>query len=168
MDPGDELVDIVDELDRVVRVATRREMRAGRLLHRGTAVLVRRPDGDVLVHRRTDTKDVHPGMHDMFVGGVVTAGETYRENARRELAEETGIEGVEPRFLSRHLYAGPTVTLWSANYQVRWDGAVRLQPEEIAWGDFVSLSALERMVDEVEFGPDSLDLYARLRAEGHI
>lgn len=168
MDPGDELVDVVDEDDRLVRVVTRREMRAGKLLHRGTAILVRRYDGDVLVHRRTDTKDVHPGMHDMFFGGVVRAGETYEDNARRELAEEAGIEGVEPRFLCRYLYRGPTVALWTAAYDVRWEGDVRLQPEEVAWGAFVTVAELGRMLEDVRFGPDSRDLYARLLAEGLI
>jgi 8-oxo-dGTP pyrophosphatase MutT (NUDIX family) len=168
VDPGDELVDIVDEDDRLVRVVTRRQMRAERLLHRGTAILVRRDDDDVLVHRRTDTKDVHAGMHDMFFGGVVCAGETYEDNARRELAEEAGIEGVEPRFLYRYLYRGPTVALWTAAYEVRWDGDVRLQPEEVAWGAFVTVAELGRMLVDVEFGPDSRDLYARLRAEGLI
>lgn len=168
MDPGDELVDIVDEDDRLVRVVTRREMRADRLLHRGTAILVRRDDGEVFVHRRTDTKDVHPGMHDMFFGGVVCAGETYDDNARRELAEESGIEGVEPRFLCRYLYRGPTVALWTAAYEVRWEGDVRLQPEEVAWGAFVTVAELDRMLEDLGFGPDSRDLYARLRAEGLI
>ncbi|HEY6708773.1 MAG TPA: NUDIX hydrolase, partial [Actinomycetota bacterium] len=41
MDPGDELLDVVDEQDRVVGQATRREVRARRLLHRFSSVLCR-------------------------------------------------------------------------------------------------------------------------------
>ena len=42
MDPGLELVDVVDENDQVVATVTRREIRARDLLHRCTYVLVRR------------------------------------------------------------------------------------------------------------------------------
>ena len=73
IDPGDELLDVVDELDRVVGQATRREVRAGKLLHRFSSVLCRDPAGRLYVHRRTDDKDVYPGMYDMTAGGVLAA-----------------------------------------------------------------------------------------------
>jgi hypothetical protein len=40
VDPGDELVDVVDEANEVVRVVSRRELRARNLLHRCTYVFV--------------------------------------------------------------------------------------------------------------------------------
>jgi hypothetical protein len=58
IDPGDEILDVVDEHDRVVGRASRREVRARRLLHRFAAVLCRDPTGRVYVHRRVDDKDV--------------------------------------------------------------------------------------------------------------
>ncbi|HWC44065.1 MAG TPA: NUDIX domain-containing protein, partial [Actinomycetota bacterium] len=97
IDPGDELVDVVDDQDQVVAQAARREVRRGRLLHRFASVLCRDPSGRIYVHRRTDDKDVYPGMYDMTAGGVLAAGETYLEAARRELAEELGVAGPEPR-----------------------------------------------------------------------
>jgi isopentenyldiphosphate isomerase len=97
MDPGQELVDVVDEEDRVVATVTRREVRARGLLHRCTYVLLRNAAGQFLVHRRTDTKDVHPGAHDVFAGGVCAAGESYDECARREVEEELGVGGVDLR-----------------------------------------------------------------------
>ena len=57
---SEELVDVVDEHDRVVGTVTRSRVRADHLLHRVASVLVFRPDGRLLVHRRTDTKDVSP------------------------------------------------------------------------------------------------------------
>ena len=82
---GMELVDIVDDDDRVVATVTRAEMRANRLQHRAVSIAVLSSDGRLLVHRRADTKDLWPGMWDLAAGGVVAAGETYAQAARREL-----------------------------------------------------------------------------------
>jgi 8-oxo-dGTP pyrophosphatase MutT (NUDIX family) len=163
-DPGDELMDVVDEQDRVVGQATRREVRRGRLLHRFSSVLCRDPAGRVYVHRRTDDKDVYPGMYDMAAGGVLAAGETYLEAARRELAEELGVVGPEPRFLFRHRYRGQENPSWSALFEVTWDGPVRPQASEIAWGGFLTLDELEARIDQWPFCPDALEIYRRWRA----
>lgn len=165
MDPGDELVDIVDDDDRVVRVVPRREMRAGRLLHRCSYVLVRRPDGSIHVHRRTDTKDSEPGAYDMLPGGVCAAGESYELCARRELAEELGIEGVTPVFAFMHRYDGPEGHAFGSVYEVIWDGPIREQPEEVAWSAWVTPAELDRMLVELPFCADSREIYERWRAD---
>src|SRR5262245_30054790 len=88
---SEELVDVVDTDDRVVRRVSRAEMRRDNLLHRAVYLLVWNGRDELFVHRRTPTKDVYPGYYDVTVGGVVGAGESYDEAARRELAEEVGI-----------------------------------------------------------------------------
>jgi isopentenyldiphosphate isomerase len=157
-----ELVDVVDEDDRVVGTVTRREVRERALLHRCTYVLVRNGAGDILVHRRTETKDTNPGAYDVFAGGVCAAGESYDECARREVAEELGVTGVELRFLFRHRYRGPGGHAWGAVYEVRWDGPVRPQATEVAWTAWVSPDELQRMLAELDFCPDSREIFGRL------
>lgn len=157
-------MDVVDEDDRVVATVTRRELRARRLLHRCTYVLVRNAAGQILVHRRTDTKDVHPGAYDVFAGGVCAAGESYDDCARREVAEEFGIEGAALRFLLRHLYRGPDGQAWGALYETQWDGAVRHQESEVAWSAWVAPGEVERMIRELPFCPDSREVFERWRA----
>src|SRR6266542_5461370 len=103
MGQPEEMVDLVDEDDRVVGVAPRSEVRARNLLHREVAAICRNSAGAIYVHRRTDTKDVFPGLYDMWVAGVVSSGETYAQAVRRELEEELGITG-EPAFLFKHRY----------------------------------------------------------------
>lgn len=161
MDPSEELVDVVDLEDRVTGVVPRSEMRAGNLVHRAAYVLVRNSRGEIYVHRRTDTKDVDPGLYDMFAAGVCTTGETYDRTAVRELGEELGIEGIVPRFLFKHLYEGAGSRLWGAVYDALWDGPIRHQESEIAWGAFVSLEELLRMLEEREFCADSRELSER-------
>jgi isopentenyldiphosphate isomerase len=163
MDPDEELVDVVDEEDRVVATVPRREVRARRLLHRCTYVLLKNSAGAVLVHRRADTKAVDPGVYDIFAGGVCAAGESYDECAGREVAEELGVEGAELRFLFRHRYRGATGQAWGAIYEARWDGPVRHQESEVAWSAWVTDDQLDRMLVELPFCADSMEIFARLR-----
>ena len=165
MSAADELVDVVDETDRVLRLATRAEMRRDNLLHRAVYILVRSSHGELFVHRRTTTKDVYPGYWDVTVGGVVGAGEDYETAARRELAEEIGVEceSVEPLFAVR--YQDVSTQLVGRAYLARHDGPVRLQAEEIAYGSFVTLAEAERIIRNEACCPDGVQVLRRYLAE---
>ena len=86
-----ELVVEVDDDGNVLRVVTRAEMRAQRLKHRCTYVVVMTPDEQVWVHRRADWKDIAPGWWDLAFGGVCDVGEPWAASAARELEEEAGL-----------------------------------------------------------------------------
>ena len=158
MDAGDELVDVVDEQDMVVGVASRRQMRAGRLRHRTVFVIVRRSDGRLLVHRRAEWKDVWPGLWDLAAGGVVARGESYEEAARRELAEELGIVAVPPEVLGRGEFDDPAVSELATIFEVTWDGPVRFADGEVVEARWVTVGELQGMLREHVFVPDSLVL----------
>jgi len=141
MDPMDELVALYAEGDlsgRVTGTAPRSAVRARNLPHAATAVLLRHVDGRVYVHRRTTTKDVYPGMHDAWAGGVVLAGEDPVEAAGRELTEELGVTGCELRPCLRFWYADDHTSylayVFEATYDPRTCGPVVHQPSEVAAG----------------------------------
>lgn len=157
---SDEPVDLVDREDRVVGRAPRSEVRGRNLLHRGVGVLCCNSRGEVYVHRRTRSKDVFPGMYDMFVGGVVAAGESYRSAAAREVAEELGVTG-EPERLFAHLYEGPENRAWVEVYRVRWDGPIVHQESEIEWGGWLPEASLEEWAASVPVVPDGLEIFHR-------
>jgi len=163
--PEEEQGILVDEEDRVVGAAPRSEIRRRNLLHRSTAILCRDGADRIFLHRRTETKDVFPGLYDVFAGGMVANGESYEESARRELAEELGIAGVELRPCFRHLYLGPENRVWTAVYEVTWDGPIRIQPEEVASGEFVEEDELVARLEELPFVPDGLEVFRRYLGE---
>lgn len=165
MSAADEILDIVDENDQVIGRSPRGEAYARGLRHRAVFVQARDGEGRVFVHRRTPTKLVFPSLYDMFVGGVVGAGESYDDAALREAEEELGVSGLpRPGFLFKFLYDdGGGRTWWSAVYEVRCDLPVRPQAEEVAWHRFLPEEEIGRRLHEWEWVPDGLAAYARLR-----
>jgi len=163
---ADELLDIVDEHDQVVGQAPRAEAYAHRLRHRCVFVLARDAAGRVFVHRRTARKLVFPSLYDMFVGGVVGAGESYDEAALREAGEELGVLGLPaPVPLVKFLYDTPEHTWWSAVYEIRCEPPpVAPQIEEIAWHAFLAEEELHRRLAEWTWVPDGMEVYRRLLA----
>jgi isopentenyldiphosphate isomerase len=153
-----ELVDIVDEHDRVIATVPRRQMRAERLRHRGVSIAVLGSDGRLLVHRRAATKDVWPSMWDIAAGGVVSAGEDYETAARRELAEELGVEATELHDLGGGHFADAAVQVIGHGYATVHDGPFTFTDGEIDEVRWVSRAELEAMRAEHPFVPDNLAL----------
>ncbi|GAA3378203.1 NUDIX domain-containing protein [Streptomyces sannanensis] len=165
MSAADEILDIVDENDRVIGQAPRGEAYAKGLRHRCVFILARDAEGRVFIHRRTPTKLVFPSMYDMFVGGVVGAGESYGEAALREAEEELGVSGLpRPVPLFKFLYENSEHTWWSYVYEVRCELQVNPQVEEVAWHAFIPEAELEARLGEWEWVPDGFAAYERLRA----
>ena len=159
---ADELLDIVDAEDRVVGQALRGEAYARRLRHRCVFILARDAEDRVFVHRRTAEKLVFPSLYDMFVGGVVGAGESYDEAAKREAEEELGVDGLAPTPLFRFLYETPEHSWWSAVYETRVTGPVDPQTEEVAWHDFLTEEQLVARLPGWEWVPDGLAVWHHL------
>ncbi|MFE9443485.1 NUDIX hydrolase [Streptomyces sp. NPDC006602] len=166
MSAADEILDIVDENDNVIGQSPRGEAYAEGLRHRCVFIQARDGEGRIFVHRRTPTKLVFPSLYDMFVGGVVGAGESYDEAALREAEEELGVSGLpRPEYLFKFLYDdGAGRTWWSSVYKVRCDLPVSPQADEVAWHDFLPEDEVLRRLTEWEWVPDGMDAYERLRA----
>ncbi len=97
---GDEIFEIVDTEDRVVGQATRAQCHGNpSLIHRVAHILVFNCQGNVLLQKRSLSKDIQPGRWDTSVGGHLAPGEGYLDAAFREGHEELGLEHPELTFL---------------------------------------------------------------------
>jgi 8-oxo-dGTP pyrophosphatase MutT (NUDIX family) len=164
----DETVSLVDDTGAEVGAAPRHEVRRRNLLHAATAVLVRHPDGRIYVSRRSADKDWSPSSHDAAAGGVVQHGEPVEESARRELAEELGIQDTSLRFLTTARYDDDTVRCFLHCFETTYDGVVTHADGEVVWGDWMTLPQLgERLRDRGwPFVPDTRTLLERLCRDG--
>ena len=92
-------------------------------------------------------------------------GEDPLDGARRELAEELGVTSeLEP--LGEADYADEHTSYHAFRYVTTWDGPITPQPEEVAYGAWLSIERLlERLADpEVAFMPDTRGALRRLAA----
>lgn len=152
----------VDEANRELGHVPRSRMRRERLIHRASFIFVFRPPERLAAQRRTMTKDLWPGYLDLAAGGVVQAGETYLESARRELAEELGVEGAA---LEEHFdfwFDHPDARAWGRVYSCVWEGPLRPQPEEVAEIEEITIADALAGRYEGRATPDSLAALKRL------
>ena len=156
-DPGQELVDVVDDQGRTIATVTRREVRERHLPHRAVYILVFNRQGELYIHLRTPTKDVYPSYWDVCVGGVLAAGESFDAGACREIAEELGLE-IDPELLFPFRYVDPSWVVHGMVYRIIHDGPFRLQPEEIVRGEFVLDKEVLTRAKAEPFCPDGLSV----------
>jgi len=156
--PGQELIDVLNDEGVVVGVATRSEVRQQRLPHRCTYILVFNPAGELLIHQRTETKDVFPGRWDVTVGGVLAAGESWECGTKREVLEEIGVVP-EIEYLFDFRYRGDFGDAFAKVYRGVHAGPFHLQPEEVVRAEFVSVDALPRLFQERRFCPDGIEVW---------
>lgn len=163
--PGDQLVEIVNEAGVVERIVTRREMRADRLRHRSVFVAVMDDRNRLLVHRRSPHKDVWPGWCDVAVGGVVAVGEDFETAARREVFEEIGLVDVDLEILDGGLlqaYQDDQVSLVGRCFLVRGSGPFRFHDGEVVEAWWSTRQEFEASGER--FLPDSVSLLLPLLA----
>ena len=165
MSAANEIVAIVDAQNNVVGAAPRWEMRANRLIHRSTYILVFNPEGALYVQKRTMTKDVFPGYYDPATGGVVLTGESYEESALRELAEEMGIRNSPLTRLFDFYFADERTQVWGGAFSCVYDGPLSLQAEEVESVSLMTMDEIFQRAQTEQFTPDGLYVVQRYREE---
>ena len=92
-DSQEELLTQTDSANNVIGPLGRKiAHNSGGKYYRTIYVLVFNKQGEMLLQKRSPTKDLYPNCWDISVGGHVNFGDTYEDTAVRELKEELGIK----------------------------------------------------------------------------
>ena len=156
---SDEPVEVLDDQGAVVDVVPRSVMRSGNLRHRAVYVVVC-SGTRVLVHQRADWKDVWPARWDLAFGGVCGVGERFTEAARRELAEEAGIDVGEHELLDLGdgRYEADDVRVLGRAYAVAHDGPFTFSDGEVQAVEWVERADLRTFVTDHEVCADTVEI----------
>ncbi|MEV7323897.1 NUDIX domain-containing protein [Streptomyces sp. NPDC093970] len=164
MDELDELVERVDDQDRVLgAVVSRRQAVREGWLHRVAVTVCRDERGRILVHRRSEQVSRFPGFYEVEVGGAANVGESYEQAAARELAEELGIR-VRPRLLFTFLNRSGLSPHWLGVHEAVVRDVVVPDPDEVAWYGWLSEPELRSALVKWRFTPDSREVFRRYLA----
>ena len=90
-----EIYSVVDEDDKVVGTATRKEVHDKKLIHRSVMFFIFDKKRRILVTQRTKNKEFFKEYWSIGLGGHVNAGETYDEAVVREVKEEAKVDAKE-------------------------------------------------------------------------
>jgi 8-oxo-dGTP pyrophosphatase MutT (NUDIX family) len=142
---------VFNEADEQVGEAMLEEILTKGLWHRVTRVVVMNTDGEILLQLRAPHLHTDPDKWDYGTAGYVDLGETYEQTARRELAEELGLQGFEPEYLGTHpektVINGAEVRRFVGMFRVVIPPETKLVPQEsevseIKWLTPEQISAL--------------------------
>lgn len=154
---------MLDERGAVVGVVTRDDMRAHNLRHRAVYVAVLE-GARLLVHQRAEWKDVWPSRWDVAFGGVCAVGERWSDAARRELAEEVGVEVGEEDLLDMGdgWFDSDAVRVVGRIYAVQHSGPFSYADGEVQQTSWVPLTNLHDWLSTHDICADSLELVVPL------
>ena len=140
------MFDVVDQEDRVLFQAPRSVVHANRWLHRAVHIFVFNSRGELLVHRRSATKDEAPLKCTSSASGHLSAGEDYATAAVRELEEELGLTA-DVEFLGIFPANGAETSFeHSGLYRAITDQTPTFDPGEILSGEFHTLLEVDQMI----------------------
>jgi isopentenyl-diphosphate delta-isomerase len=143
---SEEIFDVVDQDDHVLYQAPRSVVHANHWLHRAVHIFVFNSRGELLIHRRSATKDEAPLKYTSSASGHLSAGEDYATAAVRELEEELGLKA-SVEFLGIFPANGAMTSFeHSGLYRATTDEPPTFDPEEILSGEFHTLDEIKSMV----------------------
>ena len=162
----EELFDVVDVNDCVLRQERRSIVHKKSLLHRAVHVFIYNRSGQLYLQRRSMSKDTAPGKWVSSCSGHVDKGEDYDTSARRELGEELGL--YETNKLKRIFKEPPCI---QTGYEFVWVytctacGPFKLNPVEVSDGQWVDLKHLDRWLKKhpKDFAQSFIYLWTKYR-----
>ena len=143
-DDQEELLIVVDKDDNVLRFMPRKLVHEQKLLHRTISVSVYNDKGQILLQKRSATKDSNASKWANAAGGHVAQGKDYDQTANEEIQEELG---VQPKLIliKKMIVNDPAHTTMTCLYKTTSNGPFNFNKEEIDEIKFYSKEDLKEV-----------------------
>lgn len=149
----DEMVDAVDENDKVVETLPRKEARARQLRIRVSRIIIINNKGELLIQKRAAGKDSFPSYNDFGVAETVGAGEEYLAAAIRGIKEEIGVHVDRLELLKKLEFCNKETGrhYYYSIFLLEYNGSIDIDEKEVESAGFYSVEELEQMMDKEKF-----------------
>lgn len=147
-DNQEEILIVVDQDDNVLDYLPRSQVHKKNLLHRTISISLFNDKGEILLHKRSLSKDNNPGFWGNAAGGHVEKGEEYEQAAHKELQEELGLDS-ELTFIKKMYINDPKHQSMTALYKIISNGPFDFNKEEIDEIRFFDKDSLKEIVDKL-------------------
>lgn len=144
----EEYLEVVDETNRIIGLASRYDIHRQALRHRSVHIFIFNSRGELYLQLRSPHKDQYPEHWDSSAAGHNDPGESPEESARRELMEELGLTVPLTRVLE---YPASPDTGWefATLFEGRTDASIHLNLEEATRGSFFSPEELTQLLNNL-------------------
>ncbi len=144
---------IVDKKNKIIGAKERSEVNHDVDIYRSTGVWITNSKGEVLIAQRKFSKVSSPGKWGPAAAGTVDEGETYKQNAYKELEEELGLSGVELSEGPKQ-YVGKPMRQFAQWYIGRTDielKDLKLQETEVEAARWIKI---DELIEDIEKRPE--------------
>jgi len=154
-----EILDVIDDNDKVIGKAPRQEVYAKSLHHRIVHILIFNDKGEMALQLRSNKCSFCPHHWSTAVGGHVQSGESYEQAALREYEEELGTK-TKIEFFSKDDYQNTgTPRKFVVSFKTKFNGPFNHDLEVVDKVEFFTIKKIKQMVDKGEkFHPELLFL----------
>lgn len=146
----DEMLDAVDELDRVIGQIRRHDLKSARANYRVVHVFLFNSRGELLLQRLSPSHPQYAGFWGSSVAGHVRSGESYSEAARRETEEELGVRCEDLTLVRTIPFEEDAGRKFIGLFVGRHEGPFRLDPSE---GDAIRFATLDEVAGSTDVTP---------------
>lgn len=157
----DELMEYVDETDKVIGILPRSRILEQKKMYRLVAIFVFDSEGKLFIQKRSKAIRRYPGYYESSAGGHIALGESYGQAAVRELYEELGIK--DPlKFVGKLKVEYEGASRFVGLYECTTKKRVMMNKEEVSGGNFLALNEISEMLKSKEkFTPVFIKLFNR-------
>ncbi len=165
--PDDELLDIVDEQDKIIALDTKDNKLSKGLISRNVAIFIVDSNNNLIITKRSPAKKTFPNRYDVAACGNVIAGESCNDAAKRELKEELGIDcplELIEKIFNEFQHNGKTLRYFTSVFKGRLSGSITLN-SELTEFHAMSISHIQKLIgkDRDLFTPGFVNDFIRLK-----